>query len=148
MAEEKNLILSVKDLQVEFKVRGKVLKAIRNFVLIAIFTTFLQAFFGIIFASFFIRRIPLSKFYRIIFYLPVIATAKKRKTLTVDMEYTNHWGSIDLENSASMNMIIIGRKIPPMYESALARSASPILVEEARKKYPMLLMRSSTESTT
>ena len=30
MAEEKNLILSVKDLQVEFKVRGKVLKAIRN----------------------------------------------------------------------------------------------------------------------
>lgn len=50
------------------------LKAIRNFVLIAIFTTFIQAFFGIIFASFFIRRIPLSKFYRIIFYLPVIAT--------------------------------------------------------------------------
>lgn len=30
MSEQKNLILSVKDLQVEFEVRGKVLKAIRN----------------------------------------------------------------------------------------------------------------------
>lgn len=50
------------------------LKAIKNFVLIAVFTTLIQAFLGIIFASFFIRKIPLSKFYRIIFYLPVIAT--------------------------------------------------------------------------
>lgn len=49
-------------------------KTVINFIKIALLTTVIQAFFGLIFASFFIRRIPLSKFYRIMFYLPVIAT--------------------------------------------------------------------------
>ena len=50
------------------------LRSMINFVLIAVFTTLIQAFLGIIFASFFIRKIPFSKAYRILFYLPVIAT--------------------------------------------------------------------------
>ena len=49
-------------------------KTIYNFVMIAVFTTFIQAFLGLIFASFFTRKIKLSGFYRIMFYLPVITT--------------------------------------------------------------------------
>lgn len=49
-------------------------KAFWNFVLIAVFTTVIQAFFGIVLASFFIRHIRLSGFYRIVFYIPAIAT--------------------------------------------------------------------------
>jgi raffinose/stachyose/melibiose transport system permease protein len=49
-------------------------KIFYNFVMIAVFTTVIQAFLGIVFASFFIRRIKFSSFYRIMFYIPVIAT--------------------------------------------------------------------------
>jgi len=49
-------------------------KILKNFIVVAIVTTGVQAFLGIILASFFIRRIKLSGFYRIILYFPVIAT--------------------------------------------------------------------------
>lgn len=55
--------------------QDKTMKIIlKNFVVIALSTTIIQAFFGLVFASFFIRRIKFSGFYRIMFYLPVIAT--------------------------------------------------------------------------
>ena len=47
---------------------------VRNFIVIAAGTTLVQAFFGIIFASFFHRHIRFSGFYRIALYLPVICT--------------------------------------------------------------------------
>ncbi|MCL2034530.1 MAG: sugar ABC transporter permease [Oscillospiraceae bacterium] len=49
-------------------------KIIRNFVVFAFFTIIIQAFLGISFASFFIRSIKGSDFYRTVFYIPVIAT--------------------------------------------------------------------------
>lgn len=49
-------------------------KLLKNFVVFAIFTITIQAVLGLIFASFFMRKIKLSGFYRIIFYIPVIAT--------------------------------------------------------------------------
>lgn len=55
--------------------RDPVMKRVTgNFLLIAFFTTAIQAFLGVIFASFFINKIPFSGLYRIMFYLPVIAT--------------------------------------------------------------------------
>lgn len=45
-----------------------------NFAIFAVVTIVVQAFFGLIFASMFIRKIRFSGFYRILFYLPVIAT--------------------------------------------------------------------------
>jgi len=50
------------------------LKVLRNFITFAIFTILIQAFLGISFASFFIRRIKGSAFFRTVFYIPVIAT--------------------------------------------------------------------------
>lgn len=47
----------------------------KNFVVIALATTTIQAALGLVFASFFIRKIRFSGAYRILFYLPVIATA-------------------------------------------------------------------------
>ncbi|WP_242622764.1 carbohydrate ABC transporter permease [Lachnoclostridium sp. Marseille-P6806] len=53
----------------------RVMKAVlKNFVIIALGTTLPQAFFGIIFASFFRRHIRFAGFYRIAFYLPAICT--------------------------------------------------------------------------
>lgn len=49
-------------------------KIIRNFVVFALFTIIIQAFFGLVFADFFIRKLRFASFYRIIFYIPVIAT--------------------------------------------------------------------------
>lgn len=49
-------------------------KTIFNFLILALFTTAIQAILGILFAAMFYRRIPLQGFYRIMFYLPVIAT--------------------------------------------------------------------------
>lgn len=49
-------------------------KAFKNFVIIAIVTTFTQAALGILLASFFIRNIKFSGFYRVLFYLPAICT--------------------------------------------------------------------------
>ena len=49
-------------------------KIIKNFVVFALFTIIIQAFFGLVFANFFIRQLKFSQFYRIIFYIPVIAT--------------------------------------------------------------------------
>ena len=49
-------------------------KIVFNFVVFAIVTIVVQAFFGMVFASIFARKIHLSGFYRILFYLPVIAT--------------------------------------------------------------------------
>ena len=54
---------------------GKVLpKIVRNFVVFALVTITVQAFFGLIFASFFLHRIPGSSVFRILFYLPVVMT--------------------------------------------------------------------------
>lgn len=50
-------------------------KAFRNFVIIAITTTFVQAALGIMLASFFIRKIKFSGVYRVLFYLPAICTS-------------------------------------------------------------------------
>lgn len=49
-------------------------RVIKNFVIFAFFTIIIQAFLGIVFASFFVRKIKFSAFYRTIFYIPVIAT--------------------------------------------------------------------------
>lgn len=49
-------------------------KILRNFVKFAIFTILIQAFLGMVFASFFIRRIRGSAFFKTILYIPVIAT--------------------------------------------------------------------------
>ena len=51
-----------------------VLKVLKNFVVFALFTIIIQAFLGLVFANFFIRKLRLSSFYRIILYMPVIAT--------------------------------------------------------------------------
>lgn len=47
---------------------------VKNFITIALTTTTIQAGLGLVFASFFTRKIKLSGVYRILFYLPVIAT--------------------------------------------------------------------------
>lgn len=49
-------------------------KAFKNFITIALSTTLIQSILGMILASFFIRKIKLSGFYRILFYLPAICT--------------------------------------------------------------------------
>lgn len=49
-------------------------KILFNFVVFALICIIVQAFFGLIFASFFTRKIRFSGIYRILFYLPVIAT--------------------------------------------------------------------------
>lgn len=51
------------------------IKILFNFVVFALVCIVVQAFFGLIFASFFIRKIKCSGIYRILFYLPVIATS-------------------------------------------------------------------------
>ena len=51
-----------------------ILKIGKNFVIFALCTIIFQAFLGLVFASFFSRKIHFSGFYRIIFYLPVVAT--------------------------------------------------------------------------
>ena len=51
-----------------------ILKVLKNFVVFALFTIVIQAFLGLVFANFFIRRLKFSSFYRIILYMPVIAT--------------------------------------------------------------------------
>lgn len=53
------------------RVMGKV---VWNFVVFALFTVTIQAAFGLLFASFFMKHIRFSGFYRILFYLPVITT--------------------------------------------------------------------------
>lgn len=50
------------------------IKILRNFFFFAVFTIVTQAVFGMAFASFFINKIKLSNIYRIIFYIPVVAT--------------------------------------------------------------------------
>lgn len=49
-------------------------KAFKNFIIIAVSTTLIQSAIGIILASFFMRKIKFSGFYRILFYLPAICT--------------------------------------------------------------------------
>ena len=51
-----------------------ILKIGKNFVIFALCTIIFQAFLGLVFASFFSRKIHFGGFYRIIFYLPVVAT--------------------------------------------------------------------------
>ncbi len=51
------------------------LKIACNFVIFALATIIIQAFLGLVFASFFIRKIRFSGIYRMVFYLPVIATS-------------------------------------------------------------------------
>ncbi len=50
-------------------------KILRNFVVFGISTILIQAFFGMLFASFFMRGVRFSGFYRTVIYVPVIATA-------------------------------------------------------------------------
>lgn len=50
------------------------LKIATNFVIFAICTIIIQALFGLLFASFFIKKIRCSSLYRILFYIPVITT--------------------------------------------------------------------------
>ncbi|QHQ61102.1 ABC transporter permease subunit [Anaerocolumna sedimenticola] len=50
------------------------IRIIKNFIIFAFSTIIIQAFFGLIFASLFMNKLKLSGFYRIIFYIPVIAT--------------------------------------------------------------------------
>lgn len=50
-------------------------KAFKNFVVIALSTTLIQAFIGIALASFFIRKIRFSGIYKILFYLPAVCTS-------------------------------------------------------------------------
>lgn len=50
-------------------------KILFNFVVFALVCIVVQAFFGLIFASLFMRKIRFSGIYRILFYLPVIATS-------------------------------------------------------------------------
>lgn len=52
-------------------------RCFKNFCWIAVATTLIQAALGIVLASFFIRKIKLSGFYRILFYLPAIETVRK-----------------------------------------------------------------------
>ena len=49
-------------------------KILRNFVIFAFCTIIIQAALGLVFASFFIKKVKFTNFYRTIFYLPVIAT--------------------------------------------------------------------------
>lgn len=52
-----------------------VLKIIlKNFIVFGFITIVVQAFFGLVFASFFVRKIRGSSIYRTLIYLPVIAT--------------------------------------------------------------------------
>lgn len=50
------------------------IKILWNFIIFAFCTIVIQAVLGLIFASFFMNHIKFSGFYRIIFYIPVIAT--------------------------------------------------------------------------
>lgn len=50
------------------------LRILLNFFIFGVCTILIQALFGITFASFFLRKIRGSGFYRTIFYIPVIAT--------------------------------------------------------------------------
>lgn len=50
-------------------------KILKNFVIFAIVTITIQAALGMVFASFFINRLPGSSFYRILFYLPAVVTS-------------------------------------------------------------------------
>lgn len=50
-------------------------KILRNFVVFGISTILIQAFLGMLFASFFMRGVRFSGFYRTVIYVPVIATA-------------------------------------------------------------------------
>lgn len=47
----------------------------KNFLIVAVSTTTIQAALGLLFASFFIRKIKFSGTYRILFYIPVVATS-------------------------------------------------------------------------
>ncbi len=49
-------------------------KILKNFIIFALSTIVIQALFGMLFASFFINKIKMSEFYRILFYLPVVVT--------------------------------------------------------------------------
>lgn len=50
-------------------------KIMRNFFIFGVSTILIQAFLGMIFASFFYRGMKFASFYRTVFYIPVIATA-------------------------------------------------------------------------
>jgi len=50
------------------------IKVLKNFFIFAFSTIIIQAILGLVFASFFMRRLKFSGFYRIIFYVPVVAT--------------------------------------------------------------------------
>lgn len=50
------------------------IRIIKNFAIFAFFTITIQAFLGLSFASFFIRSIKGSSFFRTVFYIPVVAT--------------------------------------------------------------------------
>lgn len=55
---------------------GKIIyKILKNFVIFAIVTITIQAALGMVFASFFINRLPGSGVYRILFYLPAVVTS-------------------------------------------------------------------------
>jgi len=49
-------------------------RILKNFLIFGLSTILVQAFFGLVFASLILRRLPLSNMYRVIFYIPVIAT--------------------------------------------------------------------------
>ena len=50
------------------------IKIIKNFIVFAFYTIIIQAVSGLIFASLFINKLKFSGLYRIVFYIPVIAT--------------------------------------------------------------------------
>ena len=55
---------------------GKIIyKILKNFVIFALVTITIQAVLGMVFASFFINRLPGSSVYRILFYLPAVVTS-------------------------------------------------------------------------
>ncbi len=55
---------------------GKVIhKILRNFVVFALVTITVQAAFGMVFASFFVNRLPGSNIFRVLFYLPAVVTS-------------------------------------------------------------------------
>ena len=54
---------------------GKIIwKILHNFVVFALVTITIQAILGMIFASFFINRLPGSGTFRVLFYLPAVVT--------------------------------------------------------------------------
>lgn len=92
-------------------------KILRNFILIAVSTTLIQSGLGIILASFFMRKIRLSGFYRILFYLPAICTPTIVGTV---------FSKIFETNRGYLNVILRGLNLDFLCRSWLAKPDTAI----------------------